>query len=181
MKAFAAAGAVILLSASSAYADQCRVDADCEAGRCAGGACVDFDKRDRQLLEDAQREGVIDDARKYTVAERRYWPVVWAGAGVFAASWIGTIVAVAATEGGGQPLALAFVPVVGPILMDSADVVPDGIDGLHVGLAAAQGAGVLAAIVGLTIETKVLEPAGAKDVSFAPVIAPGFAGVCGSF
>lgn len=181
MKAIVAVGAVILLSAPPLHADQCRVDADCDAGRCAGGACIDFDKRDRQLLEDAQAGGVIDDARKYTIAERRYWPVVWAGAGVFAASWIGTIVAVGATEGGGQPLALAFVPIAGPILMDSADVVPEDIEGLHVGLAALQGAGVLAAIVGLTIETKVLEPVAVKGASIAPVIAPGFVGVAGAF
>ena len=65
--------------------------------------------------------------------------------------------------------------------MDSADVVPEDIDGLHVGLVAAQAAGLLGAIVGLTIETKVLEPAGSDKATLTPVVAPGFVGVSGSF
>jgi hypothetical protein len=168
-------GLCLLGLARPAAADQCHTDRDCDGISCEGGACVDLKKKDAMTATDAGGEGA-------TLETRRPWPWIIAGGATFVAAWIGTIALVGATaEHKSEAIGQAIVPVAGPILVDSHGNASDDVAGLLVGLMALQGAGLLTAVVSLTIESKVVVPGEPAPEQARVVLSPGGIGITASF
>lgn len=109
---------------------------------------------------------------------------VWvgvAGLATFGASWIGTIIVAAATDPPDKGLAVghAAVPVGGPFLSLAEGSHAEDIQGVLAGLGALQGAGVAAALLGFTLESKV--EVGGTAAWVTPAVAPAGIGVTGRF
>jgi hypothetical protein len=110
-----------------------------------------------------------------------YVPFGIAGLAVFGASWGATIVVAATTASGNKSRAAghAVVPVGGPFIMLSESSHADGLEGVLGGLGALQGLGLAAALLGFTLESKVITDKSGAWV--APTVSQGGLGVHGAF
>jgi hypothetical protein len=110
-----------------------------------------------------------------------YVPYGIAGLAVFGASWGATIVVAATTASGNKRRAAghAVVPVGGPFIMLSERSHADDLEGVLGGLGALQGLGLAAALLGFTLESKVVTDKSGAWV--APTVSPGGLGFHGAF
>jgi hypothetical protein len=156
----AALGSALIGWSPSASAQECATDADCTEGSCVDAVC---------RVEVGERVEVPPElGDRYVLETRRYWPLLIAGGALFGAAWIGTIAAVGATAEDadrGSAIGQAFVPAAGPVLLHASGKAPEDVKGLLIGMGALQGLGLLTAFVGLTVESKVLMPAGEMGAS----------------
>lgn len=112
---------------------------------------------------------------------RNYVWVGIAGLATFGASWIATIIVAAATESPDKGLAIGHnvVPVAGPFISLAEGSHAEDIQGVLAGLGALQGAGVAAALLGFTLESRIA--VGETEAWVTPMVAPGGLGVTGRF
>lgn len=172
MKLASTTALAVWLAASSAAAQPCEADADCDEGACVDGACAPAPTPSPEPRAEVDPSGV-------RVETRSYLPLTVAGACTFGAAWIATIAlasAAVATESpsiglDGQPrerdigptVGGAFVPVVGPVVLRAEGAEPrdDTVNAVLVVLMGAQAMGLLATFLGATIESRVELPAAA--------------------
>jgi hypothetical protein len=152
-------------TAPPAVAQECSADADCtlQDAICVDAVCQ------VQVGERVEVPPELGD--EYVLETRRYWPLLIAGGALFGAAWIGTIAAVGATaeENKGSAIGQAFVPVAGPVILHSSQSAPADVGDLLIAASALQGLGLLTAFVGLTVETKLLVPAGQRTTGTVTV------------
>jgi hypothetical protein len=83
-----------------------------------------------------------------------YPAMLFTGAAVLGASWIGTIILTAVVVGEGAAIGHSVVPIAGPVIELSQDYDTSEIEGALVGLAAGQAAGAVLLFLGLTVFTE---------------------------
>lgn len=184
------AALAVLFAAPLAAAQPCESDDDCEEGACVTGACTTPEAAptgEPPPEPPRAREPVPASGVRYETES--YLPLTVAGACTFGAAWIATVVLSSVAVSQEEPkrdvgptVAAALVPVAGPIILRSEGSEPkdDAVSTTLVVLAAAQGMGLLATFLGLTIESRVEVPVSAAVL---PMVTPEGAGVfaVGSF
>jgi hypothetical protein len=115
------------------------------------------------------------------IETRDYVPVGIAGLATFGASWVATIVLGATTNSGDKKKAAghAIVPVGGPFIMLAEGSHAEDLEGVLAGLGVLQGLGLGAALLGFTLESKVIVDRSGAFV--APVVGPAGIGLTGAF
>jgi len=152
----AAFTASLTAGARPAAAEECTSDADCAEG----ALCGENAQCQVQVTERVEVPPELGD--RYVLETRRYWPLFIAGSALFGAAWIGTIAAVGVTAKDHKASAIgqAFVPAAGPVILHATGSAPEDVSDIIIGIGALQGLGLLTAFVGLTVESRMLVPAG---------------------
>jgi hypothetical protein len=186
MKAMASlALAATLLATPRAHGQEappCEDDEDCDEGVCREGVCA------LELPPAPKRETVPPSGMRHETQD--YLPLTIAGVATFGAAWIATAALVGASVAQEDPVALpdgttrdkdvgaavgvSLIPVAGPILLRSEGLGPadDGVDAVLVVLSAVQAMGLMATVLGLTIESRVEVP----HTAIVPTVTPHGAG-----